>query len=222
MTWFGQTTRYDRGELLAAAGRARARGRRKKASALYLEVLRVEPENDVLRKRIALLLAQSRQLEQAAEHYRIAAQNLTRKGFAAQASGIYQEALTFMPREASFWLDLAQVKAAAGSDADAVSTLRKGRVNFRGRRRRADAVRLLARAHDIDPGNLDVGLDLARQLRKQRDRAGAIRVLDGLAERATSRDRRRILAAQLRAAPTAAHLWRWLVGDATPDAAPVS
>ena len=60
MPWLSPTkTRYDRVRLLEAAGRARTRGRRRKAAALYAEVLRVEPENDVLRRRIALLLAQS-------------------------------------------------------------------------------------------------------------------------------------------------------------------
>ena len=220
MPWLSPTkTRYDRVRLLEAAGRARTRGRRRKAAALYAEVLRVEPENDVLRRRIALLLAQSGKLERAAEHYRIATRNLARKGFDAQACGVYHEALTFLPRDASLWLGLADLKAARGSLVDAVSLLKEGRAKQRGRRRRADAVQLLVRAHDLDPADLDVGIDLARLLRRTGDRAAALRVLNRLAVEAPGSAPRRILAAQALTAPTLLRVWCWLVADATPHAA---
>ena len=71
----------------------------------------------------------------------------------------------------------------------------------------------------LDPADLDVGIDLARLLRRTGDRAAALRVLKRLAVEAPGSAPRRILAAQALTAPTLLRVWCWLVADTTPHAA---
>ena len=67
---------YDRNRLLTDAARARKKGRRAKAIALYREVLAVEPENAEIHRRVAPLLAETKQPEAAWECSQRAADGL--------------------------------------------------------------------------------------------------------------------------------------------------
>jgi thioredoxin-like negative regulator of GroEL len=80
---------------------------------------------------------------------------------------------------------------------------------FRGRRDRRAASALLTAAWRIAPDHLEVGLDLALQLRRASARDRALQVLDGL-PLAPARSLRRVRARQLRVAPGLGTLGRYL------------
>ena len=203
-------THYDRARLLSAAGHARSRGRRRRAISLYRKVLRVEPSNHVLRKRVACLLAQVGRLSEAHEHYRLVTAGLTRRGFDTHAIGVYREALGFLPRERDLWSGLAELQAKQEHVRDAVETLHAGRRRFRSRRRRSDAIALLEQAHCIAPRDVDTAIDLARLLEKSGDHTRAARVLWEAVPGARGRALRRLRMRQLLLSPAPATAWRWV------------
>lgn len=210
VTLLAGKTHYDRARLLSAAGRARSKGRRRKAISLYRKVLRFEPNNHILRKRVACLLAQVGRLSEAHENYRLVTAGLSGRGFDTHAIGVYREALEFMPREPDLWSGLAELQAKQDHVRDAVETLRTGGRRFRSRRRRPDAIALLEQAHAMDPRHVDTAIDLARLLGKTNDRPRASRVLWEAVPGARGPALRRLRMRQFLLSPAPATAWRWL------------
>ena len=58
---FSRNQLYDRGRLLEAAAQAQAKRRRRKAIALYRQVLAVEPANPDIHGHLATLLAEKKE-----------------------------------------------------------------------------------------------------------------------------------------------------------------
>jgi predicted Zn-dependent protease len=81
MGWLRRKKPYDRSRLLKDAARARKKGKRHKAIALYRELLAVEPENPDLHRRIAPLPAETKQSAKAWASYRRASDRLVSQGF---------------------------------------------------------------------------------------------------------------------------------------------
>jgi tetratricopeptide (TPR) repeat protein len=206
-------TRYDRASLMSRASKARARGRRRKAIELYSQVLRAEPDNDELRKRVATLCAQRRCWDDARAHFERAASGLAHRGFEREAIGVYKEALGFMPRAGRFWSALATLQAKQECVADAVASLRQGARALRAKPTREEAVKLLHQAHALAPRDVEVALDFASLLARVGRRADALGLLGVVARTSRGRDLRRLRRRQLRIRPTPAAFWRWLVAS---------
>jgi tetratricopeptide (TPR) repeat protein len=207
---FSRRPHYDRLRILADAARAQRKGRRKKAIALYRQVLEFEPENPDLHRKLAPLLARTRRPAEAWASYRRAVEGLVRLGFVERAIGVYREAAGFLPREAEVWLGLAGLEAQRGRRTDAVQALLAGSRRLRSRRDRPGAIRLLARARALDPACFAAGFDLSGLLARSGQRGRSLALLDELAARAAGRDLRRVRARQLRLAPGPRATWRWL------------
>ncbi len=207
---FGRNRHYDRVRILAAATRAQRKGRRKKAIALYRQVLEFEPENPDLHRKLAPLLARTRKRAEAWASYRRAAEGLVRLGFVDRAIGVFREASGYLPREEEVWLGLADLEAKRGRRADALQALLAGRSHLRSRADRTRAIRLLARARALDPSCFEASFDLAGLLARSGHRARSLSLLNELATRARGKDLRRVRARQLRVSPGLRAAWRWL------------
>jgi len=85
MAWLARNKPYDRTRILAAAAKARKRRRYQKSLELYQRVLEVEPENPDLLRRVAPLLAKTKQPTQAWDAYRRAAELATAPDQSAMA-----------------------------------------------------------------------------------------------------------------------------------------
>ena len=212
---------YDRADVLARASRAaRRRGRRarRKAIALFREVLSREPGNHDLHRKLAALLARDGQPGKAWASYRHALADLSSRGFADQAIGLCREATGCLPREASVWRELAALQLARGRKADAIEALREGRRHFRSRALRPQALELLREARKIDPLDVEVGLDLARLLARSGGQVPAVAILEELLA-AHPAQTRRLCAARFRVAPDLRSACRWLRALTTRNAA---
>jgi tetratricopeptide (TPR) repeat protein len=210
MGWFGRREVYDRSRLLEQAARARKRGRRKRAIALYQQVLAVEPDDPQIHRRIAPLFAQARRPADAWESYQRAATKLARQGFVEQAIGIYREASAFLARERRLWLALADLEVERGRSIDAADALLEGSRHLRARRTRQDALALLLRARQIQPSAFEPGFALAGLLVRSGYRERGMRILEELERHARGRQLRRLRGRQLRLSPTPGAAWRWL------------
>lgn len=207
---FSRKRQYDRARLLAEATRARRKGKARKAVALYREILGAEPDYVDVHRRLAPLLARTRQREEAWTSYRRAAEGLERQGFVERAIGVYREAAHHLPRESAVWLAIAELELKRGRRADAVAALCSGRSQLRSRAERVEAIRLLERAREVDPGAFEPSFDLAGLLAKSGERAQACELLEALARGRSGRALRRVRGRQLNLSPGLRTLWRWL------------
>jgi tetratricopeptide (TPR) repeat protein len=206
----GRKRRYDRSKLLADAASAQRRGKLRKAAALYREVLAVEPGNVDLERKLAPLLAKTKQRDAAWASYKHAAEGLAQHGMLDQAVGVYRECAQLLPRQGEMWLALAALEVRRGRKADAVKALRDGAAKLRGRKERALAVRLLERARELEPADFEVSFELAGRLAGAGKRERALRLLEELAARRTGRMLRRVRGRQLFLAPGPGTAWRWI------------
>jgi len=201
---------YDRRKLLSQASKARARGRLKKAIRLYRRILAVEPEDPEVHRKVAPLLARSRQREAALTSFSQAVSGLMRRGFEDRALGVCRETVQYFPHRADVWEAIAQLELKRSRTSDAVKALCEGRGHCSRRSQRGDALRLLRRAHELAPDDADIAVDLARLLRRSGARLEARRLLAGFAARAKGPPSRRVAWARLCVDPTPARLLGWL------------
>jgi tetratricopeptide (TPR) repeat protein len=210
MGWFGRKRSYDRTRLLDRAMRATGRRRFKRAISLYREILAADPNDVLVHRKIAPLLARTRQPADAWESYRRAAEQLSKQGFVDQAIGVYREACVHLPREHRLWLALADLELSRRRPVDAVNALLDGSRRLRSRRTRGDALTLLQRARKIQPTAFEPGYELAGLLAGIGARDRAKRILEELVPRATGRQLRQLRWRLFSLSPTPAAAWRWL------------
>ena len=210
MGWLRRKKPHDRSRLLKDAARARKKGKRQKAIALYRELLAVEPENPDLHRRIAPLLAETKQPAEAWASYRRAVDGLVSQGFVEQAVGVLREASTRLPREPEVWGGLADLEIQRRRPVDAHKVLLEGRRHFRSKRHRSKAILLLLRARKLAPRDFSTNYDLAGLLAKAGARGRARSLLEEIASWARAGQLRRVRARQFALSPTPAAAWGWL------------
>lgn len=213
MALFATQTVYDRKRVITKARRASKRGAHAKAAALYAQIRRAEPGNTDVLCRVAALRIRAGQREEAMRDCEIAARVLGRRGFVAQAIGVYRDYTRRFPREASAWRALAQLEIERGRTPDAVEVLVEASDHFRARGRRDERRALLEQARGLDPTHFEAGYQLADLTWRRGEGARAARrMLTQLAPHARRRrDRRRLRARMFRLGPTPPAAWRWLV-----------
>lgn len=207
---FRRRRRFDRAELLAAAERARLRGRRRKAVALYRQVLAAHPADLVVHGRVAPLLAADGQRDAALASFRQAAAGHERAGFADRALSVLLQATARYPDEEQLWDEMARLHLFRGRRADAAAALTRGGAALLGRRALGPAERMLGRARGIEPWHPEASLLLARVLRRAGRAPEALELLDALAARTGGRARSRARRLAFRFSPTPRRLWRCL------------
>lgn len=209
MGLFGKKA-YDRSETLARAAKAEGKRQRKKAIVEYRRVLEQEPDNPVVLTKLAGLLAKTRQPEEACKKFLAAAEVYEKQAFDDKALATYAQAAALLPARADLWEQIAKLNVKRGRPADAIRALRDGAAHQRGRKRRANAVRLLREAVRIEPWHFEATLELARLLRKQGKRADARKLYEGLCAHKRGVQLRKARGAWFRMSPTPANAWRWL------------
>lgn len=206
---------YDRTKLLRAAQKAQEKKRRRKAIALYRQVVTMESSNAELHARLGPLLAKSKQRFDALLSFREAANCYMREGKTAEAIGVYREATTLLPREPDMWVTLARLLRQHRTPREAIDTLIAGRKHFRGRRHRAEAIYLLRQAQEIEAWDLDVVLDLVGLLAKSQQREEAMALLAALRTRIRGTGLRPVCKLQFQLSPTPRNAWRWICAAMT-------
>ncbi len=210
MVLMTKTSGIDRLRLMKRAAAARAKGKHKKAIALYRQLLDREPDNPALHKKLAPLYAKTKQAAEALASYRVAAEGLVRQGFNDQAIGLLRCAAGQLPTEVILWQAVAELELQRGRRVDAVAALVNGRGHQRKRNQRPQAIELLSDARKINPADFRVSYDLACLLGKTGQRATAMRLLEGLACRPDRMQLARVRGLQLRLSPGTGTLGRYI------------
>jgi tetratricopeptide (TPR) repeat protein len=209
---FGRRKPYSRRDSLDRADRLRAKGQRKKAIVEYRKILEQDPNDRAIQARLAPLLAETGQAEEALEAFNTVAAGYKKDGFLEKASGIVAHAARYFPLRTAIWEQLAELAVARGNRAEAVSVLLEGRSHFRGRKQREEAIGLLRQALVLDPDHVFATIDLSKLLKRQGAKAEAVEILAQLVERTQGRSRRRIRYAQFWLEPSFGAAWRWARG----------
>lgn len=208
--WFRKKPVYDRRAILEAASQAQGKGKRKKAIAEYRKVLEMEPDNPTLLVKLAVLLAETKQPEEAWKTFVRSAELYRKDGMTDKWSSVWTQAVLYFPRAPEAWLALAEAKQSKSVAADATATLLGATKHFRRRKDRDGLVTLLRRAFELTPYAHDVTLAYAKALVKTGAKKDAIAMLEELARRSGGRKLRQVRGRLFRLRPTPGAAWRWL------------
>jgi Tfp pilus assembly protein PilF len=200
----------DRPALVAAADRARGRGRPRRAIGLYRQALALAPHDHVVHGKLAPLLARRREKEEALASFATAAAGQLRAGFTDRAISLHRQAVGFFPEELPLWEEVARLQVERGRNADAVAALVAGGRRLHRTRHLVVAERVLRRALEIEPWQPEATELLARTLARDRRKGEALRLLDDLSLRVRGLALRRTRRLAFRLSPTPANLWRWI------------
>lgn len=201
---------YDRSRLLETAARAAAGRRRHEAIRCYRRILVVEPQNAEIHRRIAPLLAQTRQPFDAWLSFRIAARSLLRQGHEERALALYREAARHLPRNQETWGAIARLEVKRRRTSHAFDALVEGSRKLHRRADRPRAIHLLRRALELRPQHLETTLELSRLLYRTRRRDESQLLLESLVARTGGAERRRACTLLLLLFPSFRHVWHWL------------
>jgi tetratricopeptide (TPR) repeat protein len=210
LSLFARRTSYDRKRILEEAERMRAKGRSRRAIALYRRVLAAEPRNIDLHYKIAPLLAKTGQRFDAWRSFQQAASACASNGQNDKALSIYREAARLLRHQFEAWMAVARLELRLGDKRRARESLLEGRRQMKGRGRRAEAIALLRAAREMEAWHPDTVLALAALLGKSRQGDEARWLLDELAERVQGRALARVRARQWRMEPSLRHSWYWI------------
>lgn len=194
---------YNRATALATAEKARARGSVRKAVKWYRKVLDEEPGDAQVRTKIAPLLARLGRWVESRAAFDMAADGFLAQGFVPKAIAVWTLAAHTFPEHVEYWERIANQQVISGRKADAVLALLDGRGRLLKKRQRPVAVLLLRQVLELEPGRVDVTLDLADLLRRDGIKDEAKRLLTtALLRVGRGRMRRKVRFAQLRIEPS--------------------
>lgn len=202
--------RNDRKRLLAEANRELQDGNERAAIVLYRRVLLEEPRNVAVALKAAPLLARTGGGFEAWQLFRMASQELMRARRREECLAALKEACRCVPHEFEAWRLRSELELKIGREDAAFETLLEGRRAFRQPHGRAQAIALLERARQIEPWDVEVGLDLAQLYAKTEQKHAALELLELLALRAEAHDARRIGALRFRITLAPRDLGAWI------------
>jgi Tfp pilus assembly protein PilF len=199
-----------RGEIIAAADRARARGRVKKAVAGYRKALDSDPSDPSVNVKLAPLLARLGDAEGGAKCFRTAAKRHLDAGFLDRAVAVNVAATGVFPLDAGFSVEVSRLNVLRGRRQDAIQALLDGGAAQTRARRLDVAASLYGKALEIEPWHLEACLALVPILARNGQAEAARRFVDGLLARNRGPARRHIRWVAFRTWPGLGTFWRWL------------
>ena len=208
---FWQKKAYDRATSLAAADKARGRGRVRKAISCYSTILAHDPDDHQVHARVAPLLARRGRREEARKSFDAAGGGYLRAGFADKAIAVWTVAAHHFPEDVESWERIANEQVMRGRKADAIKTLLQGRSQLRARRQRPLAILLLRQVLALQSVHFDATLDLAQLLAREGAKPEGEQLLRELCPLVTGRTVRRLRAAQFRLTPNLQYALGWLL-----------
>ena len=205
---------WDRTELLAQADKSRTRGRRRRAISLYLKLLEQDPNDVTVHGKVAPLFAAEGMGPEAMASFRAAAAGHAAAGFADRGIAMLRQAADHFPEDESLWTEVANLHIQRGRRGDAGAALVAGGEKLLDGRYRSIGAKVLRRALEIEPWNVQATLLLAKTLAWERRRKEAVALLEGLARRTGGEARNPARRLAFRFSPTPGRLWRWLARSA--------
>ena len=198
-----------RAEAMAAADRARVKGRLVAAATVYRQVLAEHGPDPRVHGKLAPVLVQLDDLAGAVASFRGAAQGYLGAGFSDRALAVYMQARAAVPLECEFHREAARIYLVRERRADAANVLAEGG-RVLGASRREVAMAMLRDALALQPTHVEATLALAPLLRKVGRSTDARELLDRIEPNLRGRELRRARWMMFRIAPGFRTASRWL------------
>ncbi len=200
---------FDRKQLAKRAREAQAKGKRRRAISLYRELLAIDANDPAIHSSLAPLLAKDKQLFDALQSFRAAAEGFMRNAEPERALALYYDAAHHVPHQTEVWQAIARLQSARGKREEALRALLQGRGKFRRRAQRPEAIHLLRNAQELAPWTPEVVLDLARLLWRTHQGREANLLLEALAQQTRGGALARTRALQFRLSWHPRFAWAW-------------
>jgi len=204
---------FNKSESLEKAGKALVKGKIDKAIVEYKKILEADPDNFVIRGKVAPLYAEQNKMLEAWTNFKASAHGYSRAGFVAKALGVYAQATQYLPNELELWDSIARIQLEKGMKVDAIETLNRASENFSDSKSLNKAVYLLKKAFNIQPWHYDTTLSLADDLSRVGSipaKVEAIGLYTGLADRVKGPRLRVVRYRHFKASPGFGTFWRYL------------
>jgi len=211
MGLFNRKMPYDRTEILRRARKELRRSKYARALRLLERLLSREPNNPELHGLIAAPLAERGKCFDAWESYKIAARYQYSHNNKQAALALYIDATDRLPLIFDAWIARAELQRELLRQAEAFKTLLKGRVAFKKRRYRPQAISFLRRALELAPNSPKPTLDLADLIFRSGQPDEALFILDKLAgDEQSGVNLKAIHRARWNILPSISNTWRWI------------
>ncbi|MCK5690510.1 tetratricopeptide repeat protein [Myxococcota bacterium] len=207
--WGIKSKKKTRVEILAAASKARGRGRVGRAIKEYQKLLDEDPDDREAHARIAPLLSRKKRYDESWTSFSRAAQIFLDQGFETKALSIYVQSTDSLPRNLDAWQTVANLQFKMGRRPDAIQVLLKSIKNFKGKRFRREGILLMRQAFEIQPWEPKVTRNLILLLHAEGEIMESARLARGLADRSDGKERRKALWMVFRATPGFRTAWGW-------------
>ena len=201
---------FERRAALEKAAEARSKGKRKKAIELYRSVLASTPDDHEVHSKLAPILAENGDEQEAIASFRIAADGFHKKGFTDRAIALLRQSVEHVPSDVDAWLRVADLLEIRLKKKEAEKVLEEARTHFTKKSALGAAARLLDAHRKLDPKRIDVAIDRAQVAKRSGQRGFGILLLTDLAAGVDGKARKQLRRALFGLKPTPASFWRWL------------
>ena len=211
---------FQRNAVLREANDARGKGKRKRAVELYRQILAHDPEDFEVHGKLAQLLAEGGEIDEARKSFHAGAEGYHKKGFTDRAIALLHQAVQAVPTDVDGWLRISDLQIIRLKKADAANTLANGRKIFRKRKHLAAAAQILQAHMQLEPTRMEIVIDLAQVEKKRGNKPRSIELLESTMPGVNAFDRKKLRKALFFVAPSPRTLWRWFKN--TKPAAPAN
>jgi tetratricopeptide (TPR) repeat protein len=145
----------DKNRAIKRGQRQIKRGNTSNAISAYLKALKIDNDDPNILLRLAVLFRQQKKFDKAVHYYKMAARNLTVKGYFTKAISIYKQILEIESKKKihKTYFNLAELYYSMSETENALKYYKKLVIFYENEDRLDDALGVMQRMHDLDSGN---------------------------------------------------------------------
>ena len=169
-------------KVLEAARKYAQKGAKQKALREYSTLLKLDPCDAKLRLEVGDAHRRWNENEEAIGHYHKVADQYRQDGFDARAIAVQKQILNLDPKRYAAYVELADLYQGMGLDREAVGALQTAADGYNKEGKKREALELLRKMSQLDPGNTTSRLRVAELLQQEGLEQEAAEELQGVAE----------------------------------------
>ena len=154
-------------KVLEAARKYAQKGAKQKALREYNTLLKADARDAKLRLEIGDAHRRWGEIEEAVGHYTKVADQYQQEGFEARAVAVYKQILNLDPKRYGAYVALSELYQRMGLDSEAINSLQTAADGYHKEGQKREALELLRRMAQLDPGNTTSRVKVAELLQQE-------------------------------------------------------
>lgn len=151
----------NKDKILAIAQKFLQKNNLSRAIKEYLKVIAIDPKDVRSRQKLAELYSRTNDIEEALKHYEIVAVYYADNTFYLKSIAVYKQMQRLVPENLDYTLKLAQLNERQGLVGNALSEYRALLQSYELSGETEQAIKILDRMRELDPGNITIGIRIA-------------------------------------------------------------